>query len=167
MGLDHGRPRVRLDELEQRRSGLRDVHADRHRRAAVARAVAISVDTTNPNHAIIAFSGYNSTTPTTPGHIFDVVYNPALGTAVWTDISNDFGDQPANDVVLDAKTGDVYASTDFSALKRASGTTTWVPAAVGLPQVTVNGLTLAPTKQGARLLYAATHGRGAFRLRLP
>ena len=69
--------------------------------------------------------------------------------------------------MLDAKTGDVYVSTDFSVLKRPSGTTTWVPAAVGLPQVTVNGLTLAPTKQGARLLYAATHGRGAFRLRLP
>ena len=41
------------------------------------------------------------------------------------------------------------------------------PAALGLPGVTVNGLTLAPTKQGARLLYAATHGRGAYRLRLP
>jgi hypothetical protein len=129
--------------------------------------VAISVDSTNPNHAVIAYSGYNSSTPTTPGHVFDVVFNPATGTAAWTDISNDFGDQPANDVVLDAKTGDVYVSTDFSVLKRANGTTTWVPAAAGLPAVTVNGLTLAPTKQGARLLYAATHGRGAFRLRLP
>jgi len=129
--------------------------------------VAFSVDTTNPNHAIVAYSGYNSNTPTTLGHVFDVVYNPALGSAVWTDLSNDLGDQPVNDVVLDAKTGDVYVSTDFSVLKLASGTHTWVPAAAGLPPVTTPGLTLAPTKQGARLLYAATHGRGAYRLRLP
>jgi hypothetical protein len=129
--------------------------------------VAISVDPTNPNHAVIAYSGYNSTTPTTPGHVFDVVYNPVTGLATWTDLSNDFGDQPANDVVLEAKTGDVYASTDFSVLKLASGTHTWVPAATGLPSVTVSGLTLVPTKQGARLLYIATHGRGAYRLRLP
>ena len=129
--------------------------------------VAISVDPTNPNHAVVAYSGYNSTTPTTPGHVFDVVFNPGAGTASWTDLSNDLGDQPVNDVALDAKTGDVYASTDFTILKLASGTHTWVPAAAGLPQVTVNGLTLVPTKQGARLLYAATHGRGAYRLRLP
>jgi hypothetical protein len=33
--------------------------------------------------------------------------------------------------------------------------------------VTVSGLTLASAKQGTdRLLYAATHGRGAYRLRL-
>jgi hypothetical protein len=30
--------------------------------------------------------------------------------------------------------------------------------------VTVPGLTLATTKKGDRLLYAATHGRGAYRL---
>ena len=128
--------------------------------------VAFSVDTTNPNHAIVAYSGYNSNTPTTQGHVFDVVYNPARAPA-WTDLSNDLGDQPVNDVALDTKTGDVYASTDFSVLKLASGTHTWLPAAAGLPSVTVPGLTLAPTKQGARLLYAATHGRGAYRLRLP
>jgi hypothetical protein len=32
--------------------------------------------------------------------------------------------------------------------------------------VNVNGLTLAATKNGERLLYAATHGRGAYRLTL-
>ena len=127
--------------------------------------VAFSVDSTNPNHAIVAYSGYNSNTPTTQGHVFDVVYNGV--SATWTDLSNDLGDQPVNDVVLDSKTGDVYVSTDFTVLKLASGTHTWVPAAAGLPSVTTPGLTLAPTKQGARLLYAATHGRGAYRLRLP
>jgi hypothetical protein len=129
--------------------------------------VAISVDSTNSNHAIVVYSGFNASTPTTLGHVFDVVFDPVAGTSTWTDISNDLGDQPVNDVLLDAKTGDVYASTDFTVVKLLSGTHTWVPAAAGLPKVAVSGLTLAPTKQGARLIYAATHGRGAYRLRLP
>jgi hypothetical protein len=128
--------------------------------------VAISVDSTNPNHAIVAFSGYGSNTPLTPGHVFDVVYDPNTGTAAWTDISHDLRDQPVNDVVFDAATGDVYASTDFDVDKLASGATTWAPAGGGLPQVAVSGLTLATTHTGDRLLYAATHGRGAYRLRI-
>ena len=32
--------------------------------------VAISVDSTNPNHAVVAYSGYSGNTPTTPGHVF-------------------------------------------------------------------------------------------------
>ena len=35
-----------------------------------------------------------------------------------------------------------------------------------MPVATVSGLTLAAGKNGDRLLYAATHGRGAYRLRL-
>jgi hypothetical protein len=47
-----------------------------------------------------------------------------------------------------------------------SGTTTWIPAADGMPTATVSGLTLTSGKHGSRLLYAATHGRGAYRLKL-
>ncbi|MFL5919713.1 MAG: hypothetical protein ACJ743_12940 [Gaiellaceae bacterium] len=47
-----------------------------------------------------------------------------------------------------------------------AGTQTWVPAADGLPQAAASGLTLVNDKNGDRLLYAATHGRGAWRLRL-
>lgn len=126
----------------------------------------IYVDPTNPNHAIVSFNGYGSNTPTTPGHVFDVVFDPATGTATWTDISYDLLDQPVDDVVLDAATGDVYASTDFGVDRLAAGTQTWVPAADGLPQAAVSGLTLVAGKNGDRLLYAATHGRGAWRLRL-
>ena len=115
----------------------------------------------------MTFSGYDSTTPATTGHVFDVVFDPVAGTATWTNISFDFGDQPANDAVLDAATGDIYVSTDFAVNRLVNGTQTWIPAADGMPAVTVAGLTLANAKQsGDRLLYAATHGRGAYRLRL-
>jgi len=124
----------------------------------------IYVDPTNPNHAIVTFSGYDANTIATPGHVFDVVYNPTTKLAAWKNISYDFGDQPANDAVLDVVSGDVYVSTDFSVYRLVAGTQTWIPAADGLPMVTVNGLTLATTTNGDRLLYAATHGRGAYRL---
>jgi hypothetical protein len=126
-----------------------------------------TVDTTNPNHAIVSFSGYNSTTPTTPGHVFDVVFDPATGTAAWKDISYDLGDMPVSDTAYDAVTGDVYASTDFGVYRLAAGTTTWTTAAEGLPKVAVYSLTLADgEKFGERLLWAATHGRSAYRLEI-
>ena len=79
------------------------------------------VDPTNPNHAIVTFSGYEANTPTTLGHVFDVVYDPASHTATWTNISFDIGDQPVNDAVLDTATGDLYVSTDFGVYRRVSG----------------------------------------------
>ena len=127
----------------------------------------IYVDPTNPNHALVTFSGYEVNTPTTLGHVFDVVFDPNAGTATWTNISYDIGDQPVNDAVLDVATGDIYVSTDFGVARLVNGTQMWILAADGMPTATVAGLTLATAKQsGDRLLYGATHGRGAYRMRL-
>jgi hypothetical protein len=49
-------------------------------------------------------------------------------------------------------------------MRLKGGTTTWVVAGSGLPMVEVSGLTIVPN---ARILYAATHGRSAWSLRLP
>jgi len=57
-------------------------------------------------------------------------------------------------------------STDFGVNRLAKGTTTWIPAAGGLPTATVSGLRLTYQKSGTRYLYAATHGRGAYRLKI-
>jgi hypothetical protein len=96
-----------------------------------------------------------------------VTYDPAAGAAAWTDISHDLGDMPVTDSAYDAATGDVYISTDFGVYRLARGATTWTTAADGLPRVAVYSLALAAGKQdGSRLLWAATHGRGAYRIRL-
>jgi hypothetical protein len=127
----------------------------------------VYADPTNPNHALVTFSGYGANTPTELGHVFDIVYDPATSTATWTDLSYDIGDQPVNDAVLDVATGDIYVSTDFGVYRLVDGTHTWIQAADGLPMAAVSGLTLAASKKaGERLLYAATHGRSAYRLRL-
>ncbi len=123
----------------------------------------IAVDPADPNHAFVSFSGYTAVTPTQPGHIFDVHYHPATLTADWTEISSNLGDQPVTSLALDHLTGSLYAATDFGAVVLGRGSTLWRPAAGNLPPVAVYGLTI---DAGARVLYAATHGRGAFKLDL-
>jgi hypothetical protein len=123
----------------------------------------IAVDPENPYHAFVSFSGYNAYTLNTPGHVFEVTVNKQTGVATWVDRSYDLGDQPITSVALDANTGDLYASTDFGVLRLANRTTSWQTAAAGLPPVAVYGLTI---NSDGQVLYAATHGRSAYRLDL-
>lgn len=123
----------------------------------------IYIDPANANRAWISYSGFNAATPLTPGHVFEVTYNPGAGTATWIDLSYDMGDLPVTDVIRDDRQGTLYASTDFGVFKLEAGATEWVPAAPGLPNVEVAGLTWVPS---ARKLYAATHGLGAWLLNL-
>jgi len=127
----------------------------------------IAIDPTDPNRAYVSCSGYNAyatAAGTATGHVFKVVYNPGLGTATWTNIDHNIGDQPITGIALDSNTGDLFVSTDFGVDTLKSGGSTWTPAAGNLPPVAVYGLTI---DVNARVLYAATHGRGAWRLQLP
>jgi hypothetical protein len=123
----------------------------------------IYVDPTNPNHAWISYSGYNFNTSSQPGHVFEVTYNGSSD-ATWVDRSYDLKDLPVTDLVRDDKTGDLYAGSDFGVMRLPSGGTGWLLGGTGLPQVEVAGLTIIP---GSRVLYAATHGRSAWMLKLP
>ena len=123
----------------------------------------IVVDPGDANHAFVSFSGYTAVTPTQPGHIFDVHFHASTGTADWTEISSNLGDQPVTALALDDLTGSLYAATDYGAVVLRRGSAVWVPAAGSLPAVAVYGLTI---DSSARVLYAATHGRGAFKLDL-
>jgi len=128
----------------------------------------IFVDPSHPRHAWISYSSYSSLTPSTPGHVFSVTFNPAGPSATWTSLDGSgpgaFPDFPATDVSYDQPTGDLYVSNDWGVLRLPSGSSDWVVAGGGLPNVEVAGLTIVP---GARKLYAATHGRSAWVLNLP
>lgn len=124
----------------------------------------IAVDPKNSNHAWISYSGYTARTPTTPGHVFDVTYDPVTGTATWTGIDGNLGDIPVTALVRDDVNGDLYSANDFGVLRLPSGSSTWLTPAAGLPNVEVPSLVIS---NSARVLYAATHGRGAYSLRLP
>ncbi len=115
-------------------------------------------------------------TPGAPGHVFDVHFDPSTGKATFKDISHNLGDQPVTGVAFVPSShgtakggygsagGDVYVSTDFGVSKLSNGSRTWVDAAPGLPSVAVYGITYSPE---AKRLYAATHGRGGYALKLP
>ena len=123
----------------------------------------IAVDPANLNHAYVSFTGYNAYTPATPGHVFEVLYNPSNGITTWTDLSNNIGDQPVTGIAFDDVTGDIFVSTDFGVALLQPGSNNWVPAAGNLPPVAVYGLSI---DSSARVLYAASHGRGAWKLDL-
>jgi len=121
----------------------------------------IYIDPANANHAWLSYSGYNLITPAQPGHVFEVTRSG--GTATWTDRTYNLSDLPVTDLVRDDLTGDLYAATDFGVWTLPSGTTTWSLTG-GMPMVEVPGLTIVP---GERILYAATHGLGAWAMSLP
>jgi hypothetical protein len=126
----------------------------------------ITIDPANSNHAWIVYSSYSALTSATPGHVFEVTRS-SPSTATWTSLDSPggtpFPDFPATGIARDSN-GDLYVSNDWGVLVLANTSTSWVPAGTGLPNVEVAGLTIVPS---ARVLYAATHGRSAWRLRLP
>jgi hypothetical protein len=128
----------------------------------------IAVDPANSNHAYVTYSSYSALTPSTPGHVFSVTYDPGRGTAIWANLDGSggpaFPDFPATGVAFDSVRGDLYVSNDWGVLRLPNGSTNWEVAGTGLPMVEVAGLTIAPS---ARKLYAATHGRSAWQLTLP
>ena len=123
----------------------------------------IHIDSSNGNRAWVSYSGYSVNTPTTPGHVFEVTFNPATGTATWVNRSLDLADLPVTDLVRDDVTGDLYAASDFGVLRLPDGASSWRLAAGGMPNVEVAGLTIVT---GERQLYAATHGLSAYLLNL-
>ena len=130
----------------------------------------IYIDPDNANHAWISYSGFNAATPSTPGHIFSVTYDPGAGTATWDSLDGSLGDLPLTDVAVDGNTA--YVSSDFGVLKR-TGNGQWTAAASGMPNVEVAGLTLVPGDDqeshghhNDAILYAASHGLGAWKLDL-
>ncbi len=124
----------------------------------------IAIDPNNPNHAWVSYSGYDAYTATTPGHVFDVLYDPSTHKATFTDLSYNLGDQPVTGIAEDEVSGAIFAATDFGVAELVPGSTQWNAAGTALPTSSVFGLTLSDS---GRVLYAATHGRGVWSLALP
>jgi hypothetical protein len=126
----------------------------------------IFVDPDDANHAWVTYSGFNAKTPTTPGHLFEVSYNPANGQVSIASLdgskTNGFGDIPATSVIV-SPAGTIYVGTDFGVVRKQKNSPVWHLAAAGLPNVTVADLVYVPERD---VLYAATHGQGVWRLKV-
>jgi len=150
----------------------------------------------NAGVAYLAYSGYNAATPGTPGHVFRVALtrdvngvptaarfqNLAIesGGTSSNPTPQSSGDLPVNDVVMDDGTKKLYAATDFGVLVGTASTSafsttstyTW-GTTVGMPTYEVSHLAMTPSQRDAclvcgngRVLYAATHSRGIWRMTL-
>jgi hypothetical protein len=149
----------------------------------------IYVDPKNAGHAWVTYSGYNAATPTTPGHVFEVWENgPAAGSGTFTNLNVESGssafptpfsdgDLPVADVVRDDAKHTLYVATDFGVLRGANDGHSGWHVTQGMPRYEVMHLEIQPSNRVAtcmgktkaqcpRLLYAATHSQGIWRMRL-
>ena len=125
---------------------------------------AIYVDPKDPNHAWVAYSGYNTKTPATPGHVFEVRYAPNGSTFRMLDGNEPrdrMGDIPATSIAV-SPSGRVYVGTDYGCVA-TMGDGAWKPCGSGLPRMPVADLMYVPER---RKIYAATHGQGVWELRV-
>jgi len=123
----------------------------------------IVADRTDVNGAFVSYSGFNALTPSSPGHVFRVSFDPTSRLATFTSLDRDLGDLPINTLAVDEVKGDVYAGTDYGPLVLRQGSSSWALAGVGFPEALMVDLKYVASQ---RVLVAATHGLGIFYLRL-
>jgi hypothetical protein len=132
---------------------------------------AITVHPTNPDTILVTLSGTAGKSTSHPGHVWKCS-NTSSATPRCSNISGTalgrLPNIPANTVVIDPRSPDTvyYAGTDVGVFVTKNGGITWADFgnSLGLPNVQVNHLVL---QQKAQYLFAATFGRGVWRIKLP
>ena len=118
----------------------------------------IALDAGNAQRAVAVYSGFNSNTPSTPGHIF-LTGNRG---GSWQDISGNLPDVPVTSVALNPNnTSTIYLGTDLGVFQTTNGGATWERLGNGMPRVATF---MVRYHAASNSLVAATHGRGIFRL---
>jgi hypothetical protein len=120
----------------------------------------VTVDPADPAHAYAIFNGYSRRF--IPGGGVGHVFETTNGGQSWTDISGNLPDI-ASDALVMSHNG-LALGTDqgvFTAIAGKGGSTSWSRLGFGLPNAAVDDLTAGPDG----FIYAATHGRGVWRIR--
>jgi hypothetical protein len=124
-------------------------------------------------------------TPATPGHVFSVMNTGATGAGTFTNLNVESGssafptptadgDLPVADVVRDDATHTLYVATDFGVLRGDNDGASW-HVTDGMPRYEVMHLAIQPSSREPtcvghrhckRVLYAATHSQGIWKMKL-
>jgi hypothetical protein len=132
---------------------------------ARARAGYVSSLTFHPSETSIAYATYVTFGGT---H----VWKTADGGRSWTGIDGTgagaLPDLPVSSIVVDpVNPNNLYIGTDMGVFVSADDGQNWAVELTGFPNAVVELLVLQVDQAGARTIYAFSHGRGAWRVRLP
>ncbi|HWI93040.1 MAG TPA: hypothetical protein VNT20_17305 [Flavisolibacter sp.] len=117
----------------------------------------ISVDNGNENRVIVCYGGTN-----TSGTAAQSVFISTNGGDAWTDISNGLPNVGANAVVFDPNAANtIYIGTDVGIFRTTDLGVSWTAFDNGIPNVVITDLQVDAARN---LLFAATFGRGMFKL---
>jgi hypothetical protein len=119
----------------------------------------IAIDPNDPNTLYVSFLGFG---PEVGADQVWMARKDASNAWTFTRYSDGLSNAPAA-AILFAPSGRLYVATDAGVYHRMPGASSWQPATSGMPRAPV--VDLALDRAGSRLI-AATHGRGAFELRL-
>jgi photosystem II stability/assembly factor-like uncharacterized protein len=117
----------------------------------------IAIDRADANNVFVSFSGYDVNTSVTPGHIFN---STNMG-STWLDISGDLPDIPVNAILIDSTSlSHILIGTDLGVFETQNGGISWEQQNTGMANVVVTDLDF----RSDGYVFAATHGRGMFKL---
>ncbi len=123
--------------------------------AIVTKIVGVTPDGRN---AYVAFGGFLGLPSR---HIFQT----SDAGQTWTNISSNLPDVPITALAIDpTDPSDLFVGTDVGVFRSVNGGASWTSFNQGLPNVSVYGLAFSPSSGD---LYAATYGRGMFRIEAP
>jgi len=122
-------------------------------------AVAIDPADSSGNTAYLGFNGFSRRWTEGPGVGLGHLWKTTDGGATWADVSGNLPDIPVNDIVI--SNGKLVVGTDLGTVVSSAGG--WSRLGSNLPYTTVMDLHLGPDGK----LYAATHGRGIWRIAQP
>jgi hypothetical protein len=119
-----------------------------------------AIDPNNDSHMFLAVNGFSRRFSEGPGAGIGHVFESTNAGDTWTDISANFPDIPANDIVS-LPSGGLVVATDLGVLHRAAGATQWSRLGGStLPVTVAMDLHVGPDGN----IYVATHGRGLWRI---
>jgi hypothetical protein len=127
----------------------------------------VAIDPTNENHLFLALNGFSRRFTEGPGAGVGHIYESTDRGATWKLADGTgagaFPDVPANSIQV-LKNGALVVGTDLAVLYRAPGSTSWSRLGTNFPATVAMDVELSPS---GTELYAATHGRGLWRIALP
>ncbi len=124
----------------------------------------IAIHPTNSQIVYLAFNGFTTNTPSSPGHIFKSTDGGQTWTRVDGSGTSTFPDVPALTILIDPDNTDhIYVGTDIGVFQSTDGGGSWTTFSQGLPPVPVTDLKY---QQANKLLWASTYGRSIYRTSL-